>query len=148
MRPNRLLPVLVGALLASLGTGCSSSEPSMTAPQPPGGGQERVLDYDAFVAGVAPVLRRKGCDATGDCHGGGIRGSFELSPPTAKDLRFDFEQVSLEIDPLEPASSALLLKPLAEGAGGMPHAYVAFDSTSDPDFQSVLAWIEAGELRP
>src|SRR5258706_8716533 len=70
--------------------GCSQP----TAPiAPPSGGQSLVLNFDEFAASVEPVLSQKGCDAGGDCHGGGIRGTLELSPQGAKDVRFDFDQV-------------------------------------------------------
>lgn len=136
------------ATLLLLATGCSGD---VTAPQDPdvvSGGQERVLDYDVFVDAVAPVLAAHGCNATGDCHGGGIRGAFELSPDSDKDLAFDFEQASEQINDLVPLESALLRKPLAEAQGGLPHGITAFQDTSDAGYQAILAWIEAGELRP
>ena len=52
------------------------------------------LDYATFISEVEPVLERNGCDAGGDCHGGGIRGTLALSPQGAKDPAFDFVQVS------------------------------------------------------
>src|SRR6185436_3419376 len=54
-------------------------------PPPPGGGTSVQLDFAAYQQDVAPVLAQKGCDAGGDCHGAGIRGSLELSPQGAKD---------------------------------------------------------------
>lgn len=139
--------LLLLALLCG-GAGCASDTSFPTGPDVAGGGQERLLDYEHFVQDVAPVLAQRGCDATGDCHGGGIRGAFELSPASDKDLRFDFDQAVDQIDDLMPARSPLLLKPLAEAAGGMPHGYTAFADTSDAGYRTILAWIEAGELRP
>lgn len=138
------------AILLTLGilSGCGEDAADPTAPDVVGGGQERVLDFDTFRAEVAPVLHARGCSATGDCHGGGLRGSFELSPASAPDDDFDFRQAVEQIDDLDPAASSLLTKPLAPEAGGAPHAFVAFTSTDDGDYQTILDWIEAGELRP
>ena len=103
-----------------------------------------VYGYDEFVLSVEPVLTRHGCDATGDCHGGGIRGTFELSPPGAKSARFDFDQAVLQLSPTSPSASPLLTEPLATSAGGTPHAFKPFASTSDPDYQAILRWVLAG----
>jgi Cu/Ag efflux pump CusA len=64
--------------------GCSSPT---APPAPPGGGHTLPLSHTGFEQNVEPVLVRQGCDATGDCHGGGIRGTLALSPPGAKDVQ-------------------------------------------------------------
>jgi hypothetical protein len=114
---------------------------------PPSGGREFVLDSVLFAETVAPVLSRQGCDRDGDCHGGGIRGTFALSPAGAKNLSFDFEQCSMQVDPYAPLESLLLRKPLAVAAGGAPHSPQPFASTDDPDYGVIRAWIERGEFR-
>ena len=129
-------------------SGCAGGATDPTGPDVAGGGQERVLDFETFRTSVVTVLHERGCSAMGDCHGGGIRGAFELSPAHDRDDVFDFEQSVLQVDDLAPAASPLLRKPLAEAAGGDPHAFVGFDSTDDPGYRAVLDWIEAGELRP
>jgi hypothetical protein len=121
--------------------GCSGP---VEPPQPPSGGHTITLDYTQFGATVEPVLARHGCDAGGDCHGGGIRGTLALSPQGAKDTLFDFQQVSLTVSPTDPASSPILLKPLAISAGGVPHAVKPFASTDDPDYQALRAWVMSG----
>ncbi len=121
--------------------GCNSPT---APPPPPGGGQALVLDYNLFALTVEPVLVRQGCDATGDCHGGGIRGTLQLSPPGAKNVRFDFDQVVLEVSPTVPDSSLILTEPLALLAGGTPHGYKPFNSTADPDYQAIRQWILDG----
>ena len=134
------LAMVLGALPGVV-SGCSSP----TAPKaPPGGGQTLTLDFNQFVQTVDPVLVRHGCDATGDCHGGGIRGTLQLSPPGAKDARFDFDQVALQVLGSSPAASPILTEPLAIAAGGTPHSFKPFASTSDPDYQAILTWIMAG----
>lgn len=99
------------------------------------------LDYSTFEQTVEPILVQHGCDATGDCHGGGIRGSLELSPPGAKDVQFDFDQVSLQTWAAAPESSPILTEPLAIAAGGTPHGVKPFATTSDPDFLAIRQWI-------
>lgn len=138
---------LASAAGLALATNHGCERPSTTAPEPPGGGQTFVLDFAAFETSVAPILTARGCDNL-SCHGGGIRGTFELSPVDDKDLAFDFAQSRLQVNGTEPAASTLLLKPLDEGAGGTAHGGgAAFASPGDPDYQTLLAWIEAGEYR-
>ena len=134
------------ALLALPGVlhGCKSPT---APPEPPGGGSRLVLNFEQFEQTVEPVLVRHGCDATGDCHGGGIRGSLELSPPGAKDPRFDFDQVVLQVSPTDRPRSLILTEPLALAAGGTPHGFKPFASTNDVDYQAILAWIMSGVLQ-
>ena len=124
--------------------GCTS--PSAPA-KPPSGGQSFVLSYSQFADSVEPILIAKGCDATGDCHGGGIRGTLELSPPGAKDTHYDFSQVSMQVSGYSPASSPILLRPLNVDSGGVPHPYKVFNSKSDPDYQTIYRWILAGSFQ-
>lgn len=113
-------------------------------PPPPGGGVTAQLDYARFVSDVEPVLVAHGCDAAGDCHGGGIRGTYELSPPDAKSATFDFNQTVLQVSAAHPDSSRILTQPLALAAGGTPHAVKIFASTSDSSYQAIRNWILAG----
>jgi len=116
-------------------------------PEPPSGGPTLQLDYETFAAEVIPILHENGCNAAGDCHGGGIRGTFELSPLEAADPRFDFEQASLQVLPVDREVSPLLTKPLALDAGGTPHSFKPFATRDDPGFVTIRRWIEAGEIR-
>jgi hypothetical protein len=139
--------VLLAAVLCALPgvvQGCSSPT---APPDPPGGGQTLVLSFTEFEANVEPILVAKGCDATGDCHGGGIRGTLQLSPPGAKNAQFDFQQVSLQTTISPRAASPILTEPLALAAGGTPHSFKPFATTSDPDYQAMLAWIAAGVVQ-
>jgi hypothetical protein len=97
-----------------------------------------------FAQTVSPALERRGCSATGDCHGGGIRGSFQLSPPTAKDLQFDFDQAILQVSVANRDSSPILTEPLSLAAGGTPHPFKPFSSPADTDYQAIRGWIQAG----
>jgi hypothetical protein len=134
------LLTLPGALLH----GCSSPT---APPPPPGGGNTLVLSFEEFQQNVEPVLVRQGCDATGDCHGGGIRGTLALSPPGGKDAQFDFDQIRQQVTASDRVHSPVLTEPLALDAGGTPHGYKPFASTDDPDYQSILTWIEDGVLQ-
>lgn len=136
------LAILVGSPLVALG--CVSPT---APPAPPSGGHAFSPSYAGFVATVEPVLQRHGCDAGGDCHGGGPRGALELSPSGAKNTRFDFDQVSLQVNPATPDSSRILTKPLALAAGGVPHGVKPFASTSDTDYVAIRNWILAGVTR-
>lgn len=110
----------------------------------PGGGQTADLSFTEFVSVVDPILRAQGCDAEGDCHGGGIRGTFQLSPPGAKDTAFDFQQTAQQVNAADPTASLILTEPLDEAAGGTTHAVQPFATVDDEDYQAILAWIEAG----
>jgi len=135
-------PVMV-ALLALPGVVHGCSAPT-APPNPPGGGQALHLSFAMFDSTVEPILQSQGCNATGDCHGGGIRGTLELSPPGAVNPQFDFDQVSLQVTATPPDSSSVLTRPLAYAAGGTPHPYKPFATTADPDYQTILQWVLDG----
>ena len=145
---RHLVTVPILLLAAVVLGGCNSASPS--APTIPSGGRVYVLDAEAYGTVIAPVLTDKGCDNL-DCHGGGLRGTFQLSPAGDKDLAYDFAQTILQVTPADPAASPLLMKPLDPDAGGDVHTadseHFGFMSTADPDYQAVLDWIEAGEYR-
>ena len=136
------------AALALLLAGCEAADPG--TPTVPSGGRRYVLDAATYTTDVGPRLSARGCDSIA-CHGGGLRGTFELSPADDKDPDFDFLQVARQVDPIAPALSPILQKPLAPEAGGAVHAadpaVSGFLSTADPDYQLILAWIEAGEFQ-
>lgn len=131
------------ALAVALIAGCA--EPG-AAPEPPGGGEEYVLDYATFESNVSPILVETGCHAAA-CHGGGIRGTLRLSSLEEIDPAFDFEQVRLQVDPWTPEASPILTKPLAADAGGEAHGWEPFASVDDPHYRTILDWILGGEFR-
>ena len=138
----------VACVFAALGcvvTGCDRASPN--DPAPPGGGRTYVMSYDVFKSTIDPILSSQGCDNM-NCHGGGIRGTFQLSPPGDKDPGFDFNQACLQVFPPNPASSPLVMKPLAEECGGAAHGGGPyFFSLTDPNYVAILTWIENGEYR-
>jgi len=96
-----------------------------------------------FVSTIDPLLTRHGCDQGGDCHGAVIGGTLRLSPQSAKDTQFDFDQVALQVWGAQPDSSPILRRPLAIAAGGVPHAGGhPFASTADSDYQAIRGWIQ------
>lgn len=129
-----------GALLPLLFLGTTLGCRRETAVAPPSGGERMVLDQQMFEQEIAPILDRRGCTAEGDCHGGGVRGTFVLSPQRARDLAFDFAQAVLQVDGRTPDASPLLRKPLALAAGGVPHSHKPFLTPSDPDYVLLRAW--------
>jgi len=133
--------------LFALSLGIPACSSPTAPPPPPSGGQTLVLSFSDFQQSVEPVLVRQGCDATGDCHGGGIRGTFELSPPGAKNEQFDFDQTRLQVYATQRVQSPILTAPLAAHLGGTPHPYKPFDSTDDPDYQAILSWVMAGSVQ-
>ena len=150
MSARRLLELMSRQLLLLLVLGliaCDAAD--TTRPDPPGGGQELELDFARFEAEVTQILSQRGCDNL-SCHGGGIRGTYELSPSSDKDSQFDFVQTALQVDSYDPEGSLLLLKPLSQTAGGLAHAgegpTTSFASVDDADYQTILSWILAGEL--
>ena len=90
------------------------------------------------------MLVAHGCDADGDCHGGGIRGTLQLSPPGAKDTRYDYNQVVLQVTSANPDQSPILTRPLALAAGGTAHALKVFADTNDTEYRTLRAWVRAG----
>jgi hypothetical protein len=127
---------LPGALL-----GCASPA---APPTPPGGGTALHLDYASFASAVEPILVNHGCDAEGDCHGGGIRGTLQLSPASAPDAPYDFAQVVLQVTAGTPDQSPILTRPLADTCGGTAHPYKVFADTNDTEWRTIRAWVRAG----
>ena len=100
------------------------------------------MDFARYEQDVAPVLTQYGCNAM-DCHGGGIRGTYELSPGAA-DPTFDFDQTSMQVNPYDPDASPILTRPLA---GSAPHAYEPFADSTNAGYQAIREWILAGEFQ-
>jgi hypothetical protein len=147
-RERRTLLRSCAIAFATLGmfvAACDHASPS--DPAPPSGGRTYVLAYDSFASSVEPVLSGLGCDNL-NCHGGGIRGTFQLSPPNAKDTHYDFDQACLQVTPADLKTSPLLMKPLAEECGGASHGGGAFFfALDDPNYVALLQWVESGEFQ-
>lgn len=106
-----------------------------------------MLSFAEFDSLVEPVLMAHNCDsvAGGDCHGGGIQGTFQLSPTGAKNSMYDFNQVKLQVSVTSHANSRILTRPLVVAEGGSIHSGPKpFLTTADPGYQAILEWINDG----
>jgi hypothetical protein len=84
------------------------------------------------------------------CHTWQTSVRFSLETPatdagwTAEQSRRNFDVVTKLVNTANPESSRLLLKPLAEGAGGLPHTGGTYwTSRNDPEYLAVLKWIRS-----
>src|SRR5262249_51948442 len=102
----------------------------------------------SFINDVEPVLTRLGCNQ-GSCHGkaagqNGFRLSLRGYAPELDYAWMTREQDGRRIDPAAPASSLLLLKPLAVAP---PEGGKVLQEGSR-EYQTLLRWIEAGAPGP
>ena len=131
-----------GTIVVLLASWCGAGCNGTSAPAPPGGGHEVHLDYGVFVQKIEPILNDRGCSNSA-CHGG--QGSGELLLSGGNSPESDFIAVSGLVTPWEASASELLLKPLAVAAGGVEHGGGdIFADTTDEDYRTILAWVEAG----
>jgi hypothetical protein len=130
---------IAAVLLVLSASGCAGEDDNPFHPEPPGF-DDPPLDEEVFVAEVLPVLNARGCSSI-HCHGSGTQ-SFSLTG--GADPRLDYLQAANQVSFEDPAASRLLLKPLAEAAGGLPHnAPTIFHTTADPDYQTIARWVGA-----
>jgi hypothetical protein len=154
--------VTAGFGLSSIGVGFA--EPVSAADLTPGSATLQVEPmqdvFEAYRRDVEPMFSApRGYPGTGEggaacvsCHVWQTSLNFALSEMTQgqggwswteEQSRENFEVVTRYlVDTSDPENSKLLLKPLAEVAGGSPHTGGDFwDSTQDPEYQAVLSWI-------
>ena len=109
------------------------------------------LDFESYRTRVEPIFlkRRAGHARCVVCHASAGR-AFRLQPLpsgsatwTEEQSRRNFENVSHLVVPGSPASSPLLLHPLAAEAGGdrFHSGGRQFTSQNDPDWQIVAEWV-------
>lgn len=134
--------------------GCGQVEP---------GSQDSLntLNHSTFVSAIQPVFDSRGCANSG-CHyrdkndpnNGGPGGSLRLfdcsgNSCTDDELMANHDSAYGMANLSTPAASKLLTKPLAESAGGIQHlGGDIFLSTADPDYQTLLGWIQAPSSTP
>ncbi len=116
-------------------------------------------DFDYYRQNIEPMFARPrgypnggGSPACVMCHSWqtGLRLALEdmTETPdgwtwTAGQSQANYDVVTKLVNASDPASSKLLTKPLAPQAGGEGHSGGSFwESTSDPEYQVVLQWIE------
>ncbi|MEE9393333.1 MAG: hypothetical protein V3W41_12595 [Planctomycetota bacterium] len=109
----------------------------------------------SFASDVYPIfgVGGQGCDG---CHTGvGAGGGMELDGTPAQVLAMIQMQVDdstlmtgisgPRANPCDPANSPILLKPLDIATGGVAHSGgILFANTSDPDYITILTWLQEG----
>lgn len=142
--------------------GCTLDNPPRDLPE---------LDRTYFDRAVQPVLARR-C-AFSDCHGSTkrflslyARGRHRfpgidpasgqpigiMSPITREELDWNFDRARGFVDPAEPQKSLLLLKPLAQEAGGLYHRAATlygenldvFLDPAEEDYATLVRWVFGG----
>ena len=117
------------------------------------------VDFDYYRQNIEPMFARPrgypnagGSPACVMCHSWQTGLRFALADMTetpdgwtwtAGQSQANYDVVTKLVNASNPASSRLLTKPLAQQAGGEGHSGGSYwESTSDPEYQVVLQWIE------
>ncbi len=140
MSPRRVTGVATTAIVVALAAGFVSKVVS----------QEKPLDYERFKTRVEPIFleRRDGHVRCYVCHSENNNAFHleRLAPGsnfwTEEQSRKNFENVSGLVVPTDPASSRLLIHPLAPEAGGdlFHSGGRQFESKDDPDWKILAQW--------
>ena len=151
--------ILVGLGPPSEGPGLA--EPLQASTEPATDGAALQAPFDYYRANIEPLFLRprgypgstRGNPACVMCHVWQTSVRFSLEEPTEtpdggawteEQSRRNYEVVTQMVNASDPESSRFLLKPLAQGAGGLAHTGGTFwDSTEDPEYQVILDWIRA-----
>ena len=126
---------------------------AQTAPAAPA---SSALDFAVYKAKVEPLFleKRPGHARCVVCHSTGT--NFRLQQLSAgqkawteEQSRRNFANASTLVDPGDPATSRLLLQPLApEGGGNAFHSGGRqFASKSDPDWNILAQWVNGAKLK-
>ena len=145
MRSTRLRSGVVVATTFCVAIGSVSSQP-----KPPS------LDFDFFVRRVEPIFLDKRPSHT-RCYACHVESNNafrleKLVPGTQswtnEQSRRNFEIVSILVNPGDPATSRLLLHPLAPEAGGdvFHSGGRQFASQADPAWKTLAAWVNGAKL--
>jgi len=96
-----------------------------------------VVPQVSYATDVHPIWAAQNCT---NCHPNA--GGLDLGGTPAQTWA---EVTAGRVDAGTPANSSILTKPLDPNAGGANHnGGVFFNSTSDPDYQTILTWIQQG----
>jgi len=125
--------------------------------QPSAGGSAAAptLDFEFFKARIEPIFttKRPGNARCISCHGDGTPMRLTPLPEgsaawTEEQARSNFDIIRARVVPGNPDQSRLLRHPLAEEAGGDPHhdGGKHWTSKSDPEWQTLLAWVNGATL--
>ncbi len=113
------------------------------------------LDFEFFKARIEPIFttKRPGNARCISCHGDGTPMRLTPLPQgsatwTDAEARSNFDIIRARVVPGNPEQSRLLRHPLAEDAGGDPHhdGGKHWTSKSDPEWQTLLAWVNGATL--
>jgi len=113
----------------------------------------QTLDFEVYRTKVEPIfMKKRGAHARCvSCHSAS-NSAFKLQELpqgatgwTEEQSRRNFESVSKLVVPGDPLASKLLKHPLANDAGGdlFHNGGRQFTSQSDPDWQTIAAWVRA-----
>jgi hypothetical protein len=149
MMPARWLLILAAVL-------SPQAAPSLPPP-PPAPAQTPALDFEFFKARVQPIFlyRREGHARCYVCHRGNGTGTSYLQVLPAGAAMWDdeqaqknFESVKRFVRPGDPMKSRLLTHPLKEEAGGdeFHGGGKHWTSQSDPEWQTLAAWVKGATL--
>ena len=127
----------------------TTSVSTVSAQSPP------ALDYDFFKSRVEPVFLKKRAGHTRCyvCHAES-NNAFRLERLdqgakawSEEQSRRNFAAVSMLVTPGDPATSRLLMQPLAPEAGGnvFHSGGRQFSSKQDPDYQALVQWVSGAK---
>jgi hypothetical protein len=136
----RLVAVMSGALMS--GALFAQTQPTVS--------------FEFFRDKVQPIFlaKRPGHARCVECHDNQTPRLQEMSPGATmwneEQSRKNFDAWKQLVTPGDPSSSRMLMHPLAKDAGGDPfHAGGKhFKSQSDPEFQTLVAWVKTGSPAP
>jgi hypothetical protein len=122
---------------------------------PPREARAQALSYEFFKANVQPIFlkRRPGHARCIVCHAG-ANNAMRLTPLAAGATNFteeqsktNFQTLSQIVVPGKPMESHFLLHPLApQFGGGLYHSGGRqFESTDDPDWKAMAAWVNGAK---
>ena len=164
IRTNTVRRFSLMAICCALLAGCGEEGPTPqneTAAVSTGAADTpKGLDYAFYKQAVEPIFMRPrggyigsdaGCVA---CHTSQANAPLGLQPLTLEgdevlwteaQSRQNFENVAMLVNPADPASSRLLMAPLAPAAGGERHSGGIFwDNTDHSEYKIIAEWIATG----
>jgi len=157
LKPKRILPVL-GTLAPLVSLAAIVLVLETVSLFAAGQSPAQSLDFEYYKTRVEPIFlkKRPGHARCVVCHAGS-NNAFRLQPLpawssnwTEEQSRRNFEMASRLVTPGDPASSHLLLHPLAADAGG-DHFHSGgrqFASQNDPDWRVLADWVRNTSARP
>jgi hypothetical protein len=117
-------------------TACSTAlgtDPAFDSTKDP-----KAADFKTFASTVNPVLGKR-C-AAGNCHGSPANSMYLTCGTTPEAVRWNYFAVGDYVS-VDTGASEILRRALSPSVGGVYHeGGTIFTSTSDPDYQALVAW--------